>query len=67
MADALNLSNSTQVTRGSLVPTKILENSMLSETSEACDCFVDQQFSANLQTFLINYVVSISGNYSVYS
>jgi hypothetical protein len=49
------------------IPTKILENNMLSETSQAHLCFTEQKFSATLQAFLLDYVISISGNQSVYA
>jgi len=53
--------------RGQIVPTSILEKDLLSTTSEASIVFTQQGFSANLQTFLINYVISVSSLYSVYS
>lgn len=53
--------------RSLLVPTSIVEQGLLSETSEAITCFTEQAFSARLQTYLINYVISVSGSYSVYS
>lgn len=59
--------SSSNVERGRFIPTKIMEQNLLSETSEACECFVEQKFSADLQSFLINYVISISGLYSVYA
>lgn len=67
-------SNATQVQRGVFLPTKILENGLLgydangnSGTSEAHLCFVQQRFSANLQAWMVGYVISISGAYSVYA
>lgn len=66
MAD-LNFTNAGQVDRGSLIPTKILEQNMISPSSEAYFCFVNQRFSGNLQAFLIGYVMSISGEESVYA
>lgn len=51
--------------RSNIVPTAILSKDLLSETSEAYKCFTEQAFSANLQTFLINYVMSVSSYYSV--
>ena len=55
------------IQRGNLVPTNIVREGLLSTTSEAYECYVNQQFSANLQTYMINYVISVSGYYSVYS
>lgn len=52
--------------RGNLVPTKILEEDLLSKTSLAHECFTQQKFSAELQAFLVGYVVTISGYYSIY-
>lgn len=54
------------LTRDNLVPTKIISQGLLSETSEAYECFTQQKFSNDLQSFLVNYVVSISGYYSQY-
>lgn len=48
-----------------LIPTNISPN--LSLTSDALDCFVQQQFSARLQTYLASYVMAVTGYYSVYS
>lgn len=67
-------SQEADVTPGVNIPTKILQNDMLSSDptgkyagSEAAFCFTQQAFSANLQTFMISYVMSISGLYPVYS
>jgi hypothetical protein len=56
------------------IPTKILQNDLLStdpngayQGSEAAFCFVHQGFSANLQVFMIHYVMSTTGLHSVYS
>ncbi len=59
--------SSSNVERGLFIPTKIMEQNLLSDTSEACECFVEQRFSADLQSFMINYVISVSGLYSVYA
>ena len=48
------------------VPSNIIQKGDLSDTSHAYDCFTQQKFSRTLQYYLVNYVVSISGNYSVY-
>lgn len=60
------LDTTTGMTRGNLIPTKILEKDVLSDTSEAYQCLVDQKPSLKLQAYLINYVISVSSPYSVY-
>lgn len=52
--------------RSSPIPSAILESGLMSTTSKASDCFVNQKFSAKLQAFLIGYVSSIYSYYSVY-
>lgn len=65
---AFNIDASAQVvSNGNLVPTKIISEGLLSPTSEAYECFTNQRFSGNLQAFLVNYVVTISGYYSIYA
>lgn len=59
--------SSSNVERGRFIPTKIMADGLLSETSEAWECFVQQKLSADLQSYLINYVISISGLYAVYA
>lgn len=59
--------SSSNVERGRFIPTKIMEQKLLSDTSEAWECFVQQKFSADLQSYMINYVISVSGLYSVYA
>lgn len=59
--------NANNASRGLFVPTKMLEDNLLSDTTEAWECFTKQQFSGNLQAFLVNYVITISSNYSVYA
>ena len=62
-----NLDASMQVVeRGNNVPTKIISEGLMSDTSNAVDCFTRQRFSGDLQAYLVNYVISISGYYSVY-
>ncbi len=53
--------------RGQYIPMAIQEQNLISTNSEAAVCFVQQQFSGKLQTFMINYVISVSGLYSVYA
>lgn len=68
MADLATVGAGSQDLRsGFNIPTKILENNLLSVTSQAHLCFVEQKFSASLQAFLVDYVISISGEQSVYS
>lgn len=50
--------------RTSVIPGTIVEAGLISDTSKASDCFINQQFSGKLQAFLIGYV---SGIYSYYS
>lgn len=52
--------------RGSYIPTKILEQDLLSDTNNAYDCFVYRRFSSDLQAYLIGYVMSVNGMRSVY-
>ena len=47
------------------IPTNIVP--MLSPTSDAKACFVDQRLSGKLQAFMVSYVNFISSNYPVYS
>jgi hypothetical protein len=54
------------IPRSSDIPSAIIDNGLLSETSLASDCFINQRFSNKLQAFLIGYVDSIYSNYSVY-
>jgi len=44
--------------RSSSIPVNIVEANLLSSTSFADECFVQQQFSNKLQAFLIGYVNS---------
>lgn len=57
--------NNQVLERSNIVPTSILSQDLMSPTSEAYECFVDQVFCGNLQTYLINYVLSVSSYYSV--
>lgn len=61
-----NSSSTTTVDQTSKIPTNIASSGLLSDTSDALTCFREQKFSANLQTYMISYVMSISGYYSVY-
>lgn len=48
------------------IPSNIISTDLLSDTSNARVCFTNQKFSAQLQAFMVNYVLSVSGYYSVY-
>lgn len=64
--EQLNLGKSTGFTeRGQFIPTTAM--SQMSETSEAVRCFTQQEFSNKLQAYMINYVIGVSGLYSVYA
>lgn len=61
-----NLGKSTGFTeRGQFIPTTAM--GQMSQTSEAVRCFTQQEFSSKLQAYMINYVISVSGLYSVYA
>lgn len=49
------------------LPVKILERDLMSETAQAHLCFVEQKFSAMLQAYLVDYVISINGPNAVYA
>jgi hypothetical protein len=42
------------------IPTNITRLDLLSTTNHAIDCFTKQKFSADLQAFLITYVISVN-------
>lgn len=63
----LGNSSGSQTERGDFIPTSIISQGLISDTSEAYECFAYQKFSAKLQANLINYVISTSSLYSVYS
>lgn len=48
--------------RGMEIPTNAI--SKLSKTSLDTDCFMKQQFSNELQVFLINYVFNVTSYYN---
>lgn len=49
------------------LPTNTRQAGVMSDTSSAPECFINQRFSAQLQAFMISYVNSISGDYAVYA
>jgi hypothetical protein len=52
--------------RATYIPTNIFSTGQLSLTSSAYTCFTKQKFSADLQAFMVNYVLSIQSYYTVY-
>lgn len=52
--------------RADYVPTNMVYQGLLSETSHAYTCFTQQKFSADLQAFLVNYVISMTSFQSIY-
>jgi hypothetical protein len=53
------------LSRAFAIPTNIAPT--LSPTSDALTCFTQQQFSAKLQAFLVNYNISVNNIYSIFS
>jgi hypothetical protein len=47
------------------IPTNMLVKGVMSGTSSAPECFINQRFSAKLQAFLISYVNAIYSDYPV--
>lgn len=58
--------SSSAVDQTSKVPTNMVSADLLSPTSDALTCFREQKFSAKLQAFMVSYVISVNGYYSVY-
>lgn len=48
------------------IPTNIWQGGMMSDTSWADDCFVNQKFSAKLQAYMIGYANAVYSNYNIY-
>ena len=61
-----NTTNTADPTRGILIPSSIMSQKLMSMTSYAPDCFINQDFSQNLQAYLVGYVNSIYSEYSPY-
>ena len=61
---------SSEQDRGYLIPISLAQKSgndvLLSPATEAWECFTKQQFSRRLQLFMVQYVMTTSGYYSVY-
>lgn len=51
---------------GFMLPHGMSEAGLLSNTSDAYDCFVKQLYSKKLQAYMVNYVISVTSNYPVY-
>lgn len=64
MAESTDLKSSSNVEKSLYVPTNV--SKLLSDTSEAYDCFAGQRFSKVLQAYMVNYAMNISGYYAVY-
>ena len=47
------------------VPTHIINRDLLSDTSMAEDCFVNQRFSNKLQVYLVNYVYNTNSHFNL--
>jgi hypothetical protein len=48
------------------LPTNMRVAGVMSDTSSAPECFINQRFSGKLQAFMISYVNSISSSYAVF-
>lgn len=59
-------SSTSTVDISSKIPTNIASAGLLSNTSDALTCFREQKLSSKLQAYMVSYVMSISGYYSVY-
>lgn len=49
------------------IPTNLRQPKVMSDTSLAVECFVNQRFSAKLQAYLISYNGSVANEYSIYA
>jgi hypothetical protein len=52
---------------GYMIPTSLIQQGLMSGTSEAIACFVGQEFSNKLQAYMINYVAAVSSYYPLYA
>lgn len=48
------------------IPSNLRAPGVMSDTSSAPECFINQRLSAKLQAYLIGYVSSVYSTYSVY-
>lgn len=60
-----NLTVSNTTNNPETIPTNVA--SSLSQTSDALECFTNQQFSARLQAYLASYVLAVDSYYSLFS
>jgi len=59
--------NSTSsATRSFTLPKNLLETGTLSTTNLAHECFVQQKFARDLQLFLVNYNLTVTGPFSLH-
>ena len=49
------------------IPTNIRESGLMSDTSLAAECFINQRFSNKLQAFMISYVNVVYSVYPIYA
>ena len=49
------------------LPINIMESGLMSDTSMAGQCFINQRFSAQLQAFMVSYTNSVYSNYPIYA
>lgn len=55
------------LTRVQSLPTNMRAPGVMSDTSSAPECFVNQRYSAKLQAFLIGYVNAIYSDPAIYA
>lgn len=49
------------------IPTNIRDSGLMSITSSAPECFVNQRFSAKLQAFMVSYVQMVNSTYAIHA
>lgn len=64
MSEFSGIQADNNVDRNQYVPTNV--GPMLAQDSEAYRCFTKQQFSRNLQIFMVNYVMVVESFYPVF-
>jgi hypothetical protein len=55
-----------QLDRSDMIPSNIFNTGVLSTTNDALTCFTKQVFTADLQAYLITYVIAINSYQSIY-
>lgn len=53
--------------RGHLIPTNMRTAGVMSDTSLAAECYVNQRFSSKLQAYLISYVNTTYQEFPIYA